>query len=69
VSTAIEPLRASSSLVPAEALAPALAEGDGASPEGTDEGVPGLGDGVGPPHATTIAATAMAAMPLSHLIT
>jgi hypothetical protein len=64
----MEPLRASFSLAPAEALAPALGVGDGASPEGADEGVPGLVDGVGPPHATTIAATAMATMPLGHLM-
>jgi hypothetical protein len=52
-----------------DALAPALAVGVGDSPpDGADEGVPGLDDGAGPPHATTIAAIAMAPLPLSHLM-
>jgi hypothetical protein len=68
VSTAIEPLEASCWPVAADALAPAVEVGDGAPPDGADDGVAWL-VGVGPAHAAMIAAITMAALPLSHLMT
>jgi hypothetical protein len=54
-------------VAPAAALALGDDEGEGETPEGAEVG-PELADGVGPPHATNIAATATDPMPRSHPI-